>query len=116
MLIAHLVLERIKAQQHPHSECRTGTKSRAGRQIRNVMYFDPVLNVHELETGTHRRMFYRAVVGHVLDSRIGNPAVIFEEGRQAANCNVAALVDSSRQNRAPVLSVPNGIIGASTEE
>src|ERR1700733_4570731 len=61
-------------------------------------------------------MLDRAVLVYVLNSRIGNAAVVFEERRKVPARNVAALINRGRQHRPAEFSEPNRIIGAATEE
>src|SRR5208282_686354 len=67
LLIAHLVLERVKAEQKPNRECRTRAQAGARRQIRYVMNLDTIVDSQVLQASAHRWMLNCIVPGNVFD-------------------------------------------------
>src|SRR5215469_16950005 len=116
MFVAHLLFDRIEAKEQPYGKCRTRAQSSAGRQVRDVMDFDALLDAKKLQTGSHGGMLDGFVPDDIFHSGIGDPAVIFEKWWQPAAGDVAALVDGGGQHRAAVLAIPHGIICPPTEE
>src|ERR1700722_14653813 len=116
VLVPHLIAKRVKTQQEPHCKRRTRAQASSSRQIGNVVNLNSRIDTHELQASAHGRMLKRAVLVYVLNSRIGNAAVVFEERRQMPARNVAALINRSGEYRAAEFSKPNWIIGAATEE
>src|ERR1700722_18466599 len=116
MLVTHLVLESIQAEQEPHGKRGTSPQPGSGRQIGYVMDLDPTVDLQELQALARRRMLDPAIVIYVFNSRVRQAALILEKGREPSGRNVAALVDSGREHSAAVLAVPDGIIRASAEE
>src|SRR5262249_38127092 len=116
LLIAHPVLEGVKGEQETHREGGARTKARPGWEIGNVMYLEPFADTQEPQTFADRWVFDQIVPPDVFDLRIRDAAVVFEEWRQPAACDIAALVDGSRQYRPTIFVVPNRIVGASSEE
>jgi hypothetical protein len=69
-----------------------------------------------LQAGANRRMLDFVILDDVLDPRVRHPRVIFEEGRQAAACDVTRLVNRCGEHGSAMFPVPNGIIGSTTEK
>ena len=116
MFVAHLILQRIEAQQCSDGERGTGAETGTGRQVGYVMHFHAFLNAKILQAGANRRVLKVVVRIHVFDSRIRDPAVIFEKRRQVAARDVAAFVDGGGQHGAAKFTIPDGVIGATAEE
>jgi hypothetical protein len=61
-------------------------------------------------------MLNGSILANVLDSRIGDAAVVIKKRRKPSTGYVAALVDCGGQYGATILSVPYRIVGTAPEE
>jgi hypothetical protein len=67
VLVPHLVLERIEAQEKSDSECGARTQAGPRGQIGYVLDLDALIDLHELEAGAHRRMLDQLVVDDIFN-------------------------------------------------
>ena len=56
------------------------------------------------------------ISGDVFDFGVGDAAVVFEERGQVSASDITALVDRGGQYRAPVLTIPDWVVGPPAEE
>ena len=61
-------------------------------------------------------MLNQIVFADILNLRVRDTAVIFEERRQPPARDKATFVDRGREHRTAILSVPDGIIRAASEK
>jgi hypothetical protein len=116
LLVAHFPEESIQAKEKPNRERGTGAQTSPSRQVSHMVDLDSAFDRQKLQAGSYGRVFNLTIAPHVLDLRIGDTAVVLEEGRQSPTGYVAALVDCGGQHGTTVLSIPNWIICATAEE
>jgi len=116
MLIAHLLSQRIEAQQEAYREGRARTEPCSSGKVRNVVNLDSIVNSEKLQTTTNGGVLNRAVLINIFNFRVRYPGVIFKKGRKVTTGDIAAFIDRRGQDGATMLAVPDGIVRASAEE
>ena len=116
MLIAHLLSQRIEAQQEAYREGRAGTEPGSSGKVRNVVNFDSIVNSEKLQTTTNGGVLNRAVLINIFNFRVRNPGVIFKKRRKVTTGDIAAFIDRRGQDGATMLAVPDRVVGAATEK
>jgi hypothetical protein len=116
MLIAHLLPQRIEAQQEAYREGRARTEPSSSGKVRNVVNLDSIVHSEKLQTTTNGGVLNGAVLINIFNFRVRNPGVIFKKGRKVTTGDIAAFIDRRGQDGATMLAVPDGIVGASAKE
>src|SRR6185312_12473690 len=116
LLGGHLAAERVQGVQQADGESGTGSHAAAGGQVAVVVKFDAAFDLQEAERFTDGRVsnLFDRLAG--LDFAINDAEAMFEERRQVAAGEIAVFIDGGGENRAAVVAIPAGVIGAAAEE
>lgn len=109
-------LVRVKRLQQASYEGGAGAHAAAGGQVCVVVDLEPVLDAEVPHDCGDDGVFDFIEGLGLLDFRVNDLVVVFEEGGEFAAADVAVFVDGAGQGGSAVLAVPGWVVGASTEK
>jgi hypothetical protein len=70
MLVTHLVLKRMEAEEKAHGERRTCAQACSGWQVRNMVNLYAFFDAEKLQAGADGRVLDGIIASYILNSRI----------------------------------------------